>query len=228
MPLALPVMLALAQACAPSVAPATLLSVAHAESGFDPLVIGVNGRRPRTLHPSSAQDAIGLATALIADGRNVDLGLAQINARNLRRLRLTLAEAFDPCRNLAGGARILADDYAVARREASGPQAALNAALSAYNTGDPMRGLQNGYVARVQAAAAEVVPAISAVASWRAAPPATVRLQPLKASAAAPLLPSLDVFASGPSQVLVWSQAFTPTAGPVSARPFTSTAGDPS
>jgi hypothetical protein len=46
MPIDLPDMMALAQACAPTVATSTLLAVAQAESGFEPLAIGVGGRRP--------------------------------------------------------------------------------------------------------------------------------------------------------------------------------------
>lgn len=145
--LALPVLLALSRSCAPEVAPETLLSVARAESGFDPLTIGVNGRPHRAFHPTSPQAAVGLASRLIAGGANVDLGLTQINGRNLARLGLDLRSVFDPCSNLRAGARVLVDGY-----QASGgaaPQVALQAALSRYNTGDPQRGHRNGYVAKV-------------------------------------------------------------------------------
>ena len=39
--------LALSQSCAPSVAPQTLAAIAHVESRFDPLAIGVNGNGSR-------------------------------------------------------------------------------------------------------------------------------------------------------------------------------------
>ena len=61
---------------------------------------------------TSAGVAIDKAAALIALGRNVDLGLAQINIRNLARHHLTLATAFDECANLRAGAEHLADDHA--------------------------------------------------------------------------------------------------------------------
>jgi type IV secretion system protein VirB1 len=156
--LSLSVLLGLAQACAPEVAPATLLSVTQAESGRDPFVVAVNTTPRQVFHPASAAAATTIAGALIRAGRNVDLGLGQINSRNLARLGLRLADAFDPCRNLAASAQVLQDGYQPAP---GGEAAALRAALSRYNTGDPQRGIANGYVARVRRAARQVVPAIA-------------------------------------------------------------------
>lgn len=158
--LSLDQMQALAAQCAPSVAAETLLSVAKVESGFDPLAIGVNGAPAIRVHASSRAEAGQKAAALIADGRSVDLGLAQINSRNLDWLGLTIDEAFDPCRNLAASARVLQDGYARGAHRGDGEQPALLAALSYYNTGHPNRGFRNGYVAKVTKAAATIVPAL--------------------------------------------------------------------
>ena len=49
--LALSALVGLAQQCAPAVAPQTLLAVVRAESGFDPLVVAVNGAPRLVLHP---------------------------------------------------------------------------------------------------------------------------------------------------------------------------------
>ena len=201
--------LTLAHSCGGSVAPETLLSVVATESAFDPLSIGVNGRPHATLHPATREQAVVAAQAMIATGRDVDLGLAQINIRNLHRLGLSVSEAFDPCRNLRAGAVLLAQTYRAALRRGTDPQAALRQALSAYNTGDPVRGLHNGYVAKVEAAAAVVVPAIAAT---RASPPrdedaAPVAVRPSGAAAeAAGEAPpvSLDVFTRGAADSLVW------------------------
>ena len=75
------------------------------------------------------------------------------------RLGLTVADAFDPCRNIAAGARVLVGGF---RRPGEGEdvQPALLQALSRYNTGHPQRGFDNGYVSRVQASAEQVVPAL--------------------------------------------------------------------
>ena len=128
---------ALAAQCAPTVAPSTLLSIARVESGFDPLAIGVNRPVPGRLHPGTPTAAAALATRLIASGADIDLGIAQINSKNLGRLGLTIAEAFDPCANLAASAQVIAAAYLRAASGAADPQAALRTALSYYNTGDP-------------------------------------------------------------------------------------------
>lgn len=133
--LELAAVLGLAAACAPGVAPETLAAVARAESGFDILAINVNGPGGGRVRPTGAADAVARARALIAAGRSVDLGLMQVNSRNLGWLGLTVEDAFDPCRSVAAGARVLT-------------------AFSGYNTGSPSRGFANGYVARVLAAGA--------------------------------------------------------------------------
>ena len=152
--------LALATQCAPAVAPETLLSVVTVESALDPLVIGVNVNPHRQLHPRSVPEAIATAHRLLAGGANLDLGLAQINARNLTTLGLSLATVFDPCRNLGAAAELLRRDFTPIAGDLVAQQAALRLALSRYNTGDPRRGLANGYVAKVERAAAVLVPAL--------------------------------------------------------------------
>jgi len=152
--------LALAAQCAPAVAPETLLSVVQVESRFDPLAIGVNGAPRIVVEPTSVDDAVARATALIAAGRNIDLGLAQINSKNLSWLGISLAEVFEPCTNLKAAARILQDGYGRSDPARVGEQAALKTALSYYNTGHPVRGFTNGYVAKVASAAERIVPAM--------------------------------------------------------------------
>jgi type IV secretion system protein VirB1 len=159
--LELAVVAQLAARCAPSVAFETLAAVMRAESGFQPFAIGVNGPDGGPVFPASREAAMALAAALIErQGRSVDLGLMQVNSANLPRLGLSVAEVFEPCRNIAAGARILRDGYAAARRSERDPQQALRIAFSRYNTGHPERGFSNGYVQRVQGAAEVMVPAI--------------------------------------------------------------------
>lgn len=181
----------LAQHCAPTVAPATLLAVAKTESNFDPWVVAVNGPARRVYHPSSASAAANLARLLLARGQNLDLGLAQINSRNLARLGLAPESAFDPCQNLAASARLLQSDYARARSWSPDAQGALQIALSRYNTGDDRKGVQNGYVARVGRAAEGLVPALSTAAPSLAVAPSEPKRPP-----------SWDVFASASSPLV--------------------------
>jgi type IV secretion system protein VirB1 len=160
MAISLAAALTLAAQCAPSVAPETLLSVVQVESRFEPLAIGVNGAPRVALTPTSVEQAVARAGDLIAAGRNVDLGLAQINSGNLAWLGLGLREVFEPCTNLRAAARILQEGYLRSDAVRVGEQAALQTALSYYNTGHPVRGVRNGYVAKVTAAAGRIVPAI--------------------------------------------------------------------
>ena len=161
----------LAASCAPAVHVDTLAAVARAESGFNALAIHLNGGGAEPA--ATREDAILRATELIVvQRRSVDLGLMQVNSANLPALGLSIADAFDPCRSLAAGARLLAEGYAAARASGEAdPRQALRTALSRYNTGDPTRGFANGYVAKVQAAAEPVVPALR-LGDGAASPPA--------------------------------------------------------
>jgi type IV secretion system protein VirB1 len=146
--------LSLSLACAPGVAPETLAAIAYTESRFDPLAIGVNaGPRPAR-RARDAADAARIAKDLLARGANLDLGVAQINSGNLDWLNLSVEATFNPCRNLEAAGRVLRAGYRLAPQER--PQAALRRAVSRYNTGHPTRGFANGYVARVEAAAARL------------------------------------------------------------------------
>jgi type IV secretion system protein VirB1 len=82
---------------------------------------------------------------LDASGYNYSLGLAQINQSNFKTYGLTRQTAFDPCKNLAAGASILADCYG--RAGNNGRQ--LGKALSCYNSGNFKTGFRTGYVAKV-------------------------------------------------------------------------------
>jgi len=157
--LSLSQVLMVAAHCAPAAAPQTLAAIAEVESGFDSLAIGVNGPQPIRLRPASPAQASAIAGRLIAQGASVDLGLAQINSKNLQALGLTAADLFDPCRNLAASAQVLSAGLGRALAAHRPAEAALRAALSYYNTGDAERGLTNGYVAKVSAAAARIAAA---------------------------------------------------------------------
>jgi type IV secretion system protein VirB1 len=134
--------------CAPNVAPVTLEAIIKVESGGDPLAIHVNGSPIQPPPARDAKEASRIAARFIARGYSVDLGLMQVNSRNLAALGVTVEQGFDPCTNIRSGAAILAADYGDAARALGEGQPALRAALSAYNTGDFHRGFENGYIAR--------------------------------------------------------------------------------
>lgn len=139
--------LGLASQCAPNVAPQTVTAIVQTESRGRPFALNVNGAR-QPARQTNAADAAATARRYVAAGYSVDLGLGQINSRNMRRLGLTWETVFDPCTNIAALGQILSENY---RGVAGGrhPQTALRLALSMYNTGSPSRGFRNGYVAKV-------------------------------------------------------------------------------
>ena len=142
-------LIALAHACAPFVAPVTMLEIVRVESGGRFLALNVNGLAAREQpRPKSLPEAVQAAAYYIAQGRSVDIGLMQINSRNLAALGYSLPQAFDPCSNLRGGAVILTANYLGVVKEYGPGLIALQIALSMYNTGHYERGFTNGYVAR--------------------------------------------------------------------------------
>lgn len=202
----LALVLTLSAQCAPGISPATLAAIAHAESRFNPLAIGVN-RGAAVRQPRTRSEAIQVAQRLISAGTNIDLGLGQINSSNLAWLNLSIEDAFDPCRNLAAAATVLRAGYDTASWP-NNPQHALRVALSRYNTGHPARGFRNGYVARVEASAAR----LGLIGSDASPTPGTVSSSPSRPGPPiAALPPDWDVFARsrGSPSIL-----FTPAAPP--------------
>jgi type IV secretion system protein VirB1 len=73
----------------------------------------------------------------------------QVNSRNWKRLGYTAEDMLEPCKNIAAGAKLFEQAYlAELPKHRGNEQAALRAALSIYNTGNPRKGFENGYVAR--------------------------------------------------------------------------------
>ena len=217
----------LATSCARSVAPETLAAVVRTESGFNVYAINLNGADRGTQTVDTREEAIALATELIVvRGRSVDLGLMQVNSAHLGRLGLSIADAFNPCRNLEAGSRLLTEAYTTAARGEANPQRALRVALSRYNTGHPERGFANGYVGRVEASAEQVVPALRlrGEASVNPTPPAPPPMSASPASPALPTPPAWDVFgqAQQARQQIYLSADPTPSPPPVQDPPAVS------
>ncbi len=151
-------MIDLLAACAPNVAPYTLQEIIRVESSFNPIAVNVNvkkvnGKRvrfnPPIKHIKTKEQAIYVSKAAINAGHSVDMGYMQINSTNLKSLGYTVDEMFnDPCKNIKAGAKVLTAFYSKAVKQYPNEQAALRAALSAYNTGNFRNGFSNGYVAR--------------------------------------------------------------------------------
>lgn len=156
--LSMAVVLQLALAHAQQVAPETIAAFAQAESRLNPFSIYDNTTR-QSFAAATTQEAAALAHNLLDRGHSIDAGLMQINSANFARTGLDAATAFDPAQSIRAGAQILVDAYqwCQERQPASDP---LRCMASVYNTGKPVVGERNGYVARIWEAADHVVPAI--------------------------------------------------------------------
>jgi type IV secretion system protein VirB1 len=137
-------------ACTPLMPPDTVAAVIHAESEGNPLAINVNAEDLSLPEPENAQAAAAMASELIEQGFNLDLGLMQINSDNFSPLNLTVEQVFDPCTNIRAGTTILQNNYQNALAEGFAPgRAAFEAALSAYNTGKFRGKVGQRYVERI-------------------------------------------------------------------------------
>ncbi|MFY9779857.1 MAG: lytic transglycosylase domain-containing protein [Candidatus Baltobacteraceae bacterium] len=147
----IPITLAgLLTSCAPHVGPVTMGAIVAYESGARPYAIGDNTAQ-RSFFPTSRANAEELASQLLGEGHNIDVGYAQVNSVNFAPFGLTVHAAFEPCTNITVGSSILRRAYAGAVRRYGPGQVALFHALSAYNTGGYWAG--QGYARGVYATA---------------------------------------------------------------------------
>ena len=100
----------LLERCAPRVSPVTLAALVAQESGGWPWTLD-DDSTGESFAPTTRREALALARSLIARGDSVDLGLAQINSRNLHWLGLTIRQALTPCINLRAAQTVLLDGW---------------------------------------------------------------------------------------------------------------------
>jgi type IV secretion system protein VirB1 len=136
----------LAQSCAPMVQVETLASVVSLESRFQPFAIRINSGSPLSAQPASKAEAIEVATSLIAERNDIQIGLGGLGVEELRKLGLSLSDAFDPCLNLKATATLLDGYYRLARRVGADPRRAETVMLqSYYGRDDPSVGAMVKY-----------------------------------------------------------------------------------
>jgi type IV secretion system protein VirB1 len=151
---------ALAAQCSPTVAPDTLLAIAGQESELHVYLVHDNTTDIR-FEAETVPEAVAKSRSLLARGHSLDLGLMQINSRNLGWLGVSLEDVFEPCTNVAAGGKVLERAYRDALAAGASGAPALKMALSAYNTGDALAGVANGYVQQVELRATQyVVPSL--------------------------------------------------------------------
>ncbi len=123
----------LLERCAPQVSPVTLAALVAQESGGWPWTLD-DDSTGESFALTTRGAALALARSLIDRGDSVDLGLAQINSRNLRWLGLDVRQALDPCVNLRAAQTVLLAGWTRARRGRRS-DARLRQTLSLYHSG---------------------------------------------------------------------------------------------
>jgi type IV secretion system protein VirB1 len=148
---------ALAQRCAQGVPEEIMAGIARTESAMYPYAISINypehkahqngysGKVVMLKQPHDKTEAIHWAQWYLSKGYTVSVGLVQVNVEMANKLGVKPMTLFEPCLNLAAGAKILRMDYAAALRTNSG----LVGSFSLYNSGSPSLGIANGYASTV-------------------------------------------------------------------------------
>ncbi|UFW82445.1 lytic transglycosylase domain-containing protein [Rhizobium sp. SU303] len=141
----------LAQTCAPMAEVRTLAAVISLESRFKPFAIRINSGPPLGRQPASKAEAIELATSLAADHQDIQIGLGGIGMEELRKFRLSISDAFDPCLNLKATATLLNSYYRLALHAgADATQAEKVMLQSYYGRNDPSVGKMVKYDEQVR------------------------------------------------------------------------------
>ncbi|MBI5681843.1 MAG: transglycosylase SLT domain-containing protein [Deltaproteobacteria bacterium] len=89
--------------------PLLLQAIATVESNNHPYAINVNknGRSVKTVYPTSKKSAIEQIKNLDRLGYNYDIGIGQINVKNIKGYGMDPKELFEPCKNLHASAMLL-------------------------------------------------------------------------------------------------------------------------
>ncbi|MEP7453348.1 type IV secretion system protein VirB1 [Phyllobacterium sp. SB3] len=154
----------IAQSCAPVIEVQTLAGVISLESGFQPFAIRTNSGKPLAAQPTSKAEAIELATSLVADHQDVQIGLGAISVEELRKLKLSISEAFEPCLNLRATATLLDGYYRLALRGgATAAQAETVMLQSYYGRNDPSLGATVRYDEQVRQEMKKLAPKLDAL-----------------------------------------------------------------
>jgi type IV secretion system protein VirB1 len=135
--------------CAQNVAPSTMMAIVKTESNGNPLAINLNYGYRLSYQPRSYKQATAWVNYLEKNGYNFDVGITQVNIKNIHKFGYKAVDALEPCLNLKIGAKILHRNYFSAVKVSLNSQEALFKAISAYNTGNYRAGFSNGYVQKV-------------------------------------------------------------------------------
>ncbi len=159
----------LAGRCAPGAPTDTLLAIARTESALYSNAISINrpnaaarragygnGQLVLTKQPKDREEAKYWLHWFLLRHHTVSIGLMQVNSEMAPQFHVKPEQLLEPCTNLRVGAAILISLYTDLAREMGEGFPALDAALSFYNSGNPITGFRNGYVENVYAHASRL------------------------------------------------------------------------
>jgi type IV secretion system protein VirB1 len=148
---------ALSHRCAPLVDPEIMIAIARTESALHPYAVSINypmhtaeqhgyqGKVIMLRQPKNKTEAIHWAEWYMNQGYTISVGLVQVNIQMAKQLGVKPMALFEPCLNLAAGAKILREDLAALPKSRQG----LIRAFSLYNSGSLSLGAANGYASTV-------------------------------------------------------------------------------
>ena len=139
----------LIQQCVPSIVQASMQAIIRVESNNNPLALNINKGYKLQFQPQSDGQANKWIKYLENNHYNFDIGLAQVNIKNIHKYGYKAIDLLDPCTNLKLGSKILVENYNNALPSSKSSDEALQKAISAYNTGNFYTGFSNGYVNKV-------------------------------------------------------------------------------
>lgn len=130
-----------------------ITAIVKVESGGNPWAININSKNGVKLvyQAKTLEQAQAWVRWFAQNGYNIDIGLAQINIKNINKYKLDPTTFLEPCTNLAMAGKILKSNYDNASKSSSTSDDAIKKAISAYNTGNFRYGFANGYVGKVMA-----------------------------------------------------------------------------
>lgn len=152
--------------CLAGVDPVTVLSIIEVESHYQPWALNLNypqhlarqlgygeGLISLSRQPRSKDEAQNWMRWLGRHKLTLSVGLMQVNTVDAGKLGVSGEQLLEPCVNLRTGWKVLVGHYRRAENKYGPGQQALQAAISAYNSGSFKDGFSSGYVRKVLLAA---------------------------------------------------------------------------
>lgn len=92
---------ALLNRCAPGAPVEPLTAIVRQASGFEPLLITIDGKKAIPVQAMSLEEGVQLASEATVSGQTIRIGLAQLDAEERKAAGLSISASFDPCKHVA-------------------------------------------------------------------------------------------------------------------------------